>query len=206
MGLEIKLKNLIFSGKALFCSNCGFELFNTANFCTECGQAIQREEEKDDLFYKILESNNYYEILGVNIHTKSTEIKEVYKSLAKKYHPDKCKNELSRNVFQKINKAYSILIDDSERLKYNRDIGAVTDSKKSVNQTNSDWSKWTGEEASELQDQTNFGNKFPSSGIFSILFFLLVVLNNSGVISIAKYTSPLIYTVDNFFRNISKVD
>ena len=76
----------------MFCSNCGFELFNTANFCTECGQAIQREEEKDDLFYKILKSNNYYEILGVNIHAKSTEIKEAYRSLAKKYHPDKFKN------------------------------------------------------------------------------------------------------------------
>lgn len=57
--------------------------------------------------------NNPYEVLGVRQGATETEIKEAYKKLVKKYHPDKYQNnplaDLAEEKLQEINEAYDTL-------------------------------------------------------------------------------------------------
>lgn len=62
---------------------------------------------------------NYYEILQINNNATNQEIKEAYFRLAKKYHPDRNKNQDSKRRFAEIRQAYEILSDPLERRDYN---------------------------------------------------------------------------------------
>ncbi|MGB9595844.1 MAG: DnaJ domain-containing protein, partial [Candidatus Poribacteria bacterium] len=57
-------------------------------------------------------SKDYYSVLGVNKEASSDTIKKAYRSLAKKYHPDKNPNDrFAEERFKDIQEAYSILSD-----------------------------------------------------------------------------------------------
>ncbi|MBX7245809.1 MAG: J domain-containing protein [Candidatus Sumerlaeaceae bacterium] len=60
-----------------------------------------------------------YKVLGVSDSASADEIKKVYRSLAKKYHPDKNKgNKQAEDKFKAISQAYDILGDPDKRKKY----------------------------------------------------------------------------------------
>jgi curved DNA-binding protein CbpA len=62
---------------------------------------------------------NFYEILGVNETASFEEIKAAYKSLAKKYHPDKHQGDpYYEELFKKVNYAYQTLSDIQKRRLY----------------------------------------------------------------------------------------
>ena len=63
---------------------------------------------------------NYYEILNVDIDAPIEVIKKNYRKLAKLYHPDSKSDKASTEKFLLITKAYQILSDPIERLKYNQ--------------------------------------------------------------------------------------
>ena len=64
---------------------------------------------------------NYYEILGVNKGASDDEIKNSYRQLAKKYHPDLHPNDAeAANKFKEINEAYSVLSDSQKRANYDQ--------------------------------------------------------------------------------------
>ncbi|WP_061313058.1 DnaJ domain-containing protein [Clostridium botulinum] len=64
---------------------------------------------------------NYYKILGVSESSNKDEIKKAFRNLAKKYHPDKNKdNKDAIEMFQQINEAYEILSNESSREEYDR--------------------------------------------------------------------------------------
>ncbi|ATI73266.1 J domain-containing protein [Mesoplasma florum] len=50
-----------------------------------------------------------YEILGINLNASDMQIKQAYKALAKKYHPDNNKDPEAEEMMKLINKAYNIL-------------------------------------------------------------------------------------------------
>ncbi|XP_034028972.1 dnaJ homolog subfamily C member 16 [Thalassophryne amazonica] len=61
-----------------------------------------------------------YKILGVTRTASQTEIKKVYKRLAKEWHPDKNKSPGAEDMFIKITKSYEILSNEDKRANYDR--------------------------------------------------------------------------------------
>ena len=64
---------------------------------------------------------DYYEILGVSRTASAKEIKQAYRKLARKYHPDVNPGDKSSEaVFKEINQAYEVLSDPEKRATYDR--------------------------------------------------------------------------------------
>jgi len=66
-----------------------------------------------------LSSPNHYKILGLEPSATQAQIKERYKQLAKRFHPDVLGDQSAEGVdFAQINQAYSVLIDPKSRRQY----------------------------------------------------------------------------------------
>jgi len=64
---------------------------------------------------------DYYSILGVNRGASDKEIKQAYRRLARKYHPDVNPGDKSAEAkFKEINEAYEVLCDKEKRQKYDQ--------------------------------------------------------------------------------------
>ncbi len=64
-------------------------------------------------------SKNYYDILGVGETASDEEIKKKFRSLAKKYHPDKNRGDkVAETKFKEISEAYDTLSDKKKRQEY----------------------------------------------------------------------------------------
>lgn len=61
---------------------------------------------------------DYYEILGVRRDATQEEIKEAYRKLALKYHPDVNRSKEAEEKFKEITEAYAVLSDPEKRRQY----------------------------------------------------------------------------------------
>jgi molecular chaperone DnaJ len=67
-----------------------------------------------------LSKRDYYDILGVPRNASKDQIKNEYRKLALKYHPDRNKASDAEERFKEISEAYAILSDDEKRAQYDR--------------------------------------------------------------------------------------
>ncbi|XP_068663204.1 uncharacterized protein [Aristolochia californica] len=80
-------------------------------------------EEKNEVFYQ-----DFYAVLGLKKECSPAELRNAYKKLAMRWHPDRCSAsgntkfvEESKKKFQAIQEAYSVLSDANKRFLY--DVG-----------------------------------------------------------------------------------
>ena len=66
------------------------------------------------------EKRDYYEILGVARTATKDQLKDAYRTLAMKYHPDKNKEAGAEEKFKEISEAYAALSDDEKRAAYDQ--------------------------------------------------------------------------------------
>ncbi|MDH5477114.1 MAG: J domain-containing protein [Nitrospinota bacterium] len=66
-------------------------------------------------------TEDYYKILDVDRGSSAAEIKKAYRRQAKKYHPDKNKDDkASEEMFKKVSEAYAVLSNKEKREQYDR--------------------------------------------------------------------------------------
>ena len=65
------------------------------------------------------EKRDYYEVLGLSKKASNSDIKKAFRSLARKYHPDKNPgDEDAENRFKEVQEAYAILSNEEQRRQY----------------------------------------------------------------------------------------
>ena len=65
-----------------------------------------------------MDYKDYYQILGVPKNSDDKEIKQAYRRLARKHHPDVNPDKKGQEKFKEINEAYQVLSDPAKRKKY----------------------------------------------------------------------------------------
>ncbi|MGB3136571.1 MAG: J domain-containing protein [Nodosilinea sp.] len=64
---------------------------------------------------------NYYEILGVSREAAFSDIKQAYRKLARRYHPDlNPGDQVAEDQFKLLSEAYTVLSDDEKRAQYEK--------------------------------------------------------------------------------------
>ena len=63
---------------------------------------------------------DYYGVLGVQRTASADEIRQAYRSLARKYHPDVAKEPDAEQRFNEVQEAYEVLSDEEKRKAYDR--------------------------------------------------------------------------------------
>ncbi len=67
-----------------------------------------------------MEYRDYYQILGIDKDATQEQVKQAYRTAARKYHPDINKSADSENKFKEIGEAYEVLKDPEKRTAYNQ--------------------------------------------------------------------------------------
>jgi len=68
------------------------------------------------------EKRDYYEVLGIGRKASKDEIKQAYRKLAMKFHPDMNKEnpKEAEEKFKEISEAYEVLVDDDKRARFDQ--------------------------------------------------------------------------------------
>ena len=67
-----------------------------------------------------MNKKDYYEVLGVSKDASDADIKSAFRKLAKKYHPDICKEPDAEEKFKEVQEAYAVLSDPTKRKQYDQ--------------------------------------------------------------------------------------
>ncbi|KAM7256721.1 hypothetical protein ACFE04_012462 [Oxalis oulophora] len=99
-------------------NQCSTSLLSHFTSENEQHHVVSREIERGSINKNL----NHYELLGIYVDSNSQKIKETYRNLQKKYHPD-IAGQHGHELILKINEAYKVLMRDDLRRKYDVSIG-----------------------------------------------------------------------------------
>src|SRR5580658_10253843 len=68
----------------------------------------------------MMEYKDYYAVLGVDRKASQDDIKQAYRRLARKYHPDVSKEKNAEEKFKDLQEAYEVLKDGEKRTAYDQ--------------------------------------------------------------------------------------
>lgn len=130
---------------------------------------------------------NYYEILEVSVNASKEVIKNAYRALSKKYHPDSYNGnkEYAQNKMKDINAAYETLIDDNKRLLYDYDNGFKINPDEPIEDV-----KIKKEDYDE--DNQNINNKISKPKINSKIIIIVGIITVVILFFIAFYVGGII--------------
>lgn len=74
----------------------------------------------DDEDEAMADKRDYYEVLGVDKSASQSDLKNAFRRLARKYHPDRSTEADAEERFKEIQEAYAVLSDDQKRAQYDR--------------------------------------------------------------------------------------
>jgi curved DNA-binding protein len=116
-----------------------------------------------------MDYKDYYKILGVEKSAGKDEIKKRYRTLARKFHPDKNPdNKQAEEKFKEIQEAYEVLGSDEKRAKYDR-LGANWKQYARAEAEGFGYSDYARGSAGQNR-RSNFDNMFQGSSGFSDFF------------------------------------
>ena len=67
-----------------------------------------------------MSKRDYYEVLGVAREASDADLKRAFRELARRYHPDKNKDDGADERFREVQEAYAVLSDAQKRAQYDR--------------------------------------------------------------------------------------
>ncbi len=108
--------------------------------------------------------DDYYKLLGVPRGASDVEIKNAYRSLVKKHHPDRNKgDEAAVNKFKAIQEAYEVLSDKEKRKQYDTygKVGVV----EFVDSVNKQYYKWGEDSTINVEDLDDLFAAFGGGGV-----------------------------------------
>lgn len=116
---------------------------------------------------------DYYEVLGLPRDAKPEQIKEAFRRLAQKYHPDKPGGDATK--FKEINEAYQVLSDPQKRAKYDQYGSAFEQAQEKGDFAGfegfRDWINWAEATRGQRESQESmFGDFFDLGDIFKDFF------------------------------------
>lgn len=123
-----------------------------------------------------MEYKDYYKTLGVSRNASDDEIKQAYRKLAMKYHPDRNPgNKEAEDKFKDINEANEVLSDSKKRARYNQLGESYQDWQQQGGSANNfNWDDWVKQSqrggGGTRVDVNDFGDIFGGSGGFSDFF------------------------------------
>ena len=144
---------------------------------------------------------DYYKILGVSETSSKDEIKKAFRSLAKKYHPDRNGNdENAIKKFQEVNEAYEVLSNEDSKKSYDEKKTNFKNAhkKKNVNsknnKTDNDFSEKTRSKKESMEDLNQY---------FANFFGFDPTSNNINKDKLKKQDNPI--DTSNMFESFFKM-
>ncbi len=74
--------------------------------------------EKRAKLIEALKLPDYYRALGLEMSATADQVQKAYRAMARKYHPDVCKESGAQQRFCLINEAHDVLSDEERRVEY----------------------------------------------------------------------------------------
>lgn len=75
-----------------------------------------------------MQERDHYAILGISRNASKDKVKDAYRKLALRYHPDRNKSPAAGEKFKEISEAYAILSDDEKREQYDQRVRSAIES------------------------------------------------------------------------------